>query len=73
MSIASLAQHHAEAGIEHYWRLEFDPAPRLIVGELAGGLYTEKTIALPGVTARVEAPFPVEIDPAGLTQPERRG
>ncbi len=28
---------------------------------------------LPGTATRVEAPFPFEIDPAGLTQPKRRG
>lgn len=63
---------YAEAGIQHYWRLEFDPAPRLIVSELTDGRYTEKTIALPGATTRVEAPFAFEIDPAGLTEPKRR-
>lgn len=26
---------YAEAAIPHFWRLEFDPAPRLIVSELA--------------------------------------
>ncbi|MFK0238851.1 Uma2 family endonuclease [Streptomyces vinaceus] len=64
---------YAEAGIPHYWRLEFDPAPRLIVSELADGRYTEKTIALPGTTTRVQAPFVFEIDPVGLTEPKRRG
>ncbi|MEU5436100.1 Uma2 family endonuclease [Streptomyces sp. NPDC020719] len=59
---------YAEAAIPHYWRLEFDPAPRLIVSELAAGRYTETTIALPGTTTRVEAPFPLEIDPAGLAR-----
>ncbi|WP_240805724.1 Uma2 family endonuclease [Streptomyces sp. A1547] len=63
---------YAEAGIEHYWRLESDQAPRLIVSELAGGRYVEKTIALPGVTTRIEMPFLFEIDPAGLTQPKRQ-
>ncbi|XER99913.1 hypothetical protein HEP87_57225 [Streptomyces sp. S1D4-11] len=28
---------YAEAAIPHFWRLEFDPAPRLIVNELHAG------------------------------------
>ncbi|WP_371654815.1 MULTISPECIES: Uma2 family endonuclease [unclassified Streptomyces] len=59
---------YAEAAIPHYWRLEFDPAPRLIVSELDAGRYTETTIALPGVVTRIEAPFLLEIDPAGLAR-----
>ncbi|MEU5436456.1 Uma2 family endonuclease [Streptomyces sp. NPDC020719] len=59
---------YAEAAIPHYWRLEFDPAPRLIVSELDGGRYTETTIALPGIVTRIEAPFLLEIDPAGLAR-----
>lgn len=59
---------YAEAAIPHYWRLEFDPAPRLIISELDGGRYTETVIALPGTTTRTEAPFLFEIDPAGLAR-----
>ncbi|MFD5558145.1 Uma2 family endonuclease [Streptomyces sp. NPDC127068] len=59
---------YAEAGIPHYWRLEFTPAPRLIVSELETGRYVEKTIALPGTVTRIETPFPMKIDPAGITQ-----
>ncbi|GGU44836.1 Uma2 family endonuclease [Streptomyces violascens] len=59
---------YAEAGIPHYWRLEFDPAPRLIVSTLDGGRYAETTIALPGTVTRIEAPFLLEIDPAGLAR-----
>lgn len=59
---------YAEAAIPHYWRLEFDPAPRLIVSELDDGRYVETTIALPGVVTRIEAPFLCEIDPGGLAR-----
>ncbi|MCL7382175.1 Uma2 family endonuclease [Streptomyces sp. 35G-GA-8] len=59
---------YAEAAIEHYWRLELEPAPRLIVSVLDGGRYAEKTTALPGVTTRIEAPFPLAIDPATLAR-----
>ncbi|MDX2709875.1 Uma2 family endonuclease [Streptomyces sp. PA03-6a] len=59
---------YAEAAIPHFWRLEFEPAPRLIISELANGRYVEKTTALAGTTTRVSAPFPVDIDPAGLAR-----
>ncbi|MET7727489.1 Uma2 family endonuclease [Streptomyces mirabilis] len=58
---------YAEAVIPHFWRLEYDPAPRLIVSELYAGRYVETTTALAGATTRIHAPFPVDIDPAGLT------
>ncbi|MER7760795.1 Uma2 family endonuclease [Streptomyces sp. NPDC097619] len=64
---------YAEAGIEHYWRLEFDPAPRLIVCELVDGRYVERTTALPGTTTRIPRPFPFGIDPAGLADAKRGG
>ncbi|MGV9314267.1 Uma2 family endonuclease [Streptomyces sp. NPDC003691] len=59
---------YAEAAIPHYWRFEFDPAPRLIVGELDRGRYTERTATLPGAVATVDRPFPMEIDPAGIAR-----
>ncbi|MER6916912.1 Uma2 family endonuclease [Streptomyces sp. NPDC000594] len=59
---------YAEAAIPHYWRLEFDPAPRLIVSELDNGRYTERMIALPGTVTEIDAPFPLKIDPAGIAR-----
>ncbi|MET7649232.1 Uma2 family endonuclease [Streptomyces sp. NPDC005426] len=59
---------YAEAAIPHYWRLEFDPAPRLIISELENGRYVEATTALAGAVTSVDAPFPFEIDPAGLAR-----
>ncbi|WP_432038706.1 Uma2 family endonuclease [Streptomyces cucumeris] len=59
---------YAEAGIPHFWRLEFDPAPRLVVAELGAGRYVEKDAALAGATTRIHAPFVVDIDPAGLAR-----
>ncbi|MFD7447088.1 Uma2 family endonuclease [Streptomyces sp. NPDC059909] len=58
---------YAEAAIPHYWRVEFDPAPRLIVTELENGRYVEKTTVLAGAVTRLHAPFPFDIDPASLT------
>lgn len=59
---------YAEAAIPHFWRLEFDPAPRLIVHELNAGRYTETGVALAGATTQIDTPFPVSIDPAGLAR-----
>jgi Uma2 family endonuclease len=59
---------YAEASIPHFWRLEFDPAPMLAVHELQGGRYVGTTTALAGATTRLEAPFPMSIDPAGLSR-----
>ncbi|RXS66691.1 Uma2 family endonuclease [Streptomyces sp. TM32] len=61
---------YAEAAVPHYWRLEFDPAPRLICSELDRGRYVEVATALPGTVTRLTKPFAFEIDPAGLAQPQ---
>lgn len=49
-------------------RLEFDPAPMLVVHELLGGRYVERTTALAGATTHLDAPFPITIDPAELSR-----
>ncbi|WP_164541045.1 Uma2 family endonuclease [Streptomyces abyssomicinicus] len=59
---------YAEAAIPYFWRLEFDPAPMLSAYTLDGGRYVERVTALAGTTTRIDAPFPVDIDPAGLTR-----
>ncbi|WP_254396217.1 hypothetical protein [Streptomyces sp. AC512_CC834] len=41
---------YAEAAIPHFWRLEFDPAPILVVYDLQRGRYAERTTALAGGT-----------------------
>ncbi|MCT6782264.1 Uma2 family endonuclease [Streptomyces sp. CS7] len=53
------------AGIRHYWRIELDPAPRLLAGDLHAGAYAE-TEHLAGAPARIEDPFPIAFDPAVL-------
>ncbi|HBF80258.1 MAG TPA: Uma2 family endonuclease [Streptomyces sp.] len=58
---------YAAAGIRHYWRIELDPAPRLLAGDLAAGAYTE-TEYLAGAVARIEDPFPIAFDPAVLAR-----
>ncbi|MFJ9752795.1 Uma2 family endonuclease [Streptomyces chartreusis] len=59
---------YARAGIPHYWRLEFAPAPRLIVMGLSGGRYVEQATALPGTVTKTDEPFPFSIDPAGIAR-----
>ncbi|WP_093491077.1 hypothetical protein [Streptomyces sp. 2112.3] len=53
-----------------WWRLEFDPAPRLLCSELDCGRYVETATALPGTVTSLTEPFAFEIDPAGLAQPQ---
>ncbi|MEY9962400.1 hypothetical protein ABIA33_000426 [Streptacidiphilus sp. MAP12-16] len=57
---------YAEAHIPSYWRLEFDPAPSLVVSELYGARYREVVTATTGVITRIRLPFPIEIDPGTL-------
>ena len=59
---------YAEAGIPAYWRLELEPRPRLTVTELENGSYVERVTLLGGSVVRLSAPFPVDLDPAELTQ-----
>ncbi|MER6443444.1 Uma2 family endonuclease [Streptomyces sp. NPDC001185] len=47
---------YAEAAIPYFWRLEFEPAPRLIVSELRGGRYVKTTTAFAGATTAIRAP-----------------
>ncbi len=56
---------YAAAGIEHYWRLELDPAPRLYLGHLERGTYVDRLIQA-GETTTLDDPFLFDIDPAAL-------
>ncbi|WP_018635389.1 Uma2 family endonuclease [Parafrankia elaeagni] len=60
---------YAEAAIPRFWRVELAPAPILVAYELDGGRYVKRITALAGATAHLEAPFPVDIDPADLARP----
>lgn len=62
-----MAHSLAAAGIRHYWRIELDPAFRLLAGDLHAGTYAE-TEHLARATARIEAPFPLTFDPATLAR-----
>ncbi|MEU7183906.1 MULTISPECIES: Uma2 family endonuclease [Streptomyces] len=57
---------YAAAGIAHYWRLELDPAPRLYLGRLENGAYTDRLVQA-GETVTIGRPFPISIDPAHLS------
>lgn len=58
---------YAEAGIPHFWRLELEPAPSLVVMRLDGGRYVERTTALPGTVTTLATPFLLDVDPGRLT------
>ncbi|MEV1048734.1 Uma2 family endonuclease [Streptomyces sp. NPDC049916] len=60
-------QLYAAADIRHYWRIELEPAPRLLAGDLQAGTYAE-TEHLAGAPARIEASFPIAFDPAVLAR-----
>ena len=56
---------YSAAGIPHFWRVELDPAARLYAGQLHAGTYSD-TIVPAGMPARIEQPFPIDIDPGDL-------
>ncbi|MFI2415661.1 Uma2 family endonuclease [Streptomyces sp. NPDC018947] len=58
---------YAAAGIEHYWRVELEPAPRFVAGRRQGGSYTGREF-LAGAIARIEDPFSLDFDPATLVR-----
>jgi Uma2 family endonuclease len=56
---------YAAAGIPQYWRLELDPAPRLYLGRLELGTYSDRLVQV-GETTGLADPFPLDLDPARL-------
>ncbi|MCF3962411.1 Uma2 family endonuclease [Streptomyces fuscigenes] len=56
------------AAIEHYWRIELAPAPRLLPARLENGAYVDQAPLLAGVVSRIEEPFPLAFDPASLVR-----
>ncbi|MDQ0774719.1 Uma2 family endonuclease [Streptomyces aurantiacus] len=59
---------YAEAHIPHFWRVEFDPSPRIVMGMLDRGRYVEQADAIAGAVTTVDEPFPFAIDPAQLAR-----
>ena len=59
---------YAEAGIPVYWQVELRPVPAVVVQSLRRGRYATLTTLAAGQRGRVTRPFPVELDPAGLTR-----
>ncbi|MFJ9523764.1 Uma2 family endonuclease [Kitasatospora sp. NPDC101801] len=56
---------YAAAGIRHYWRLELEPAPRLYLGHLERGTYTDRLVQV-GESTGLTEPLPLDLDPAAL-------
>ncbi|WP_338672621.1 Uma2 family endonuclease [Streptomyces sp. SCSIO 30461] len=56
---------YAAADIEHYWRIELEPAPSLLVGRHRGGSYADREFAA-GALAQIDEPFPIGFDPTVL-------
>ncbi|MEU6161294.1 Uma2 family endonuclease [Streptomyces sp. NPDC047130] len=59
---------YAAAGIEHYWRVDLEPAPTLHTAVRNGSGYRDLATVLPGQTVRIDEPFPLTIDPARLAR-----
>lgn len=57
---------YAAAGIPSYWRVELEPTPRITIGELHEGTYTDRLPVTAGAAARIDQPFTVTFDPATL-------
>ena len=65
----------AEFGVPAYWRVELDGpgTPLVVVYGLDGDVYREVRTIAAGEAVRVDRPFPVEVRPAELVGPRRRG
>lgn len=59
---------YAAAGISHYWRIELEPAPRLLIGHLQHAAYADEPPLLAGAVAGIDQPFPIDIDPGRLVR-----
>jgi Uma2 family endonuclease len=65
----------AQAGVPAYWRVELDGpgTPLVVVYSLDGDVYREVGTVPSGETVIVDVPFPVELRPADLVGPRRKG
>jgi Uma2 family endonuclease len=65
----------AENGVVAYWRVELvgPGAPTVVMHELSDDVYREVGTVRAGESVVVDAPFPVELRPAELAGPRRRG
>lgn len=59
----------AEAGVPNYWRADIDADPYVEMFELDGSVYRLTHMLRAGTSTYVNAPFPVEFDPAVLLRP----
>jgi Uma2 family endonuclease len=59
---------YADAHIPYFWRVEFEPSPRIVMCMLDGGRYAEQAEAIAGAITAVDEPFPFAIDPARLAR-----
>ncbi len=59
---------YAAAGIPVYWRVELNPAPKIVACTLRQRNYITHTTLTAGTTGRITRPFPVILDPADLNR-----
>jgi Uma2 family endonuclease len=65
----------AQAGVPAYWRVELDGpgAPLIVVCTLHGDVYREIVTVRAGEAVTVDVPYRVELRPADLVGPRRKG
>jgi Uma2 family endonuclease len=66
---------YAEAGVPAFWRVELDGpgTPLVVVCALDGDAYREVVTVRAGDVVTMGAPYPVELRPAELVGPRRKG
>jgi Uma2 family endonuclease len=66
---------YAEAGVPAFWRVELDGpgTPSVVVCALDGDVYREVVTVRAGDVVTVGVPYPVELRPAELVGPRRKG
>lgn len=65
----------AEAAVPAYWRVELGGlgTPAVVVCALDGDMYREVVVAKAGKAVTVDVPIRVDVRPAELVGPRRRG
>ncbi|MGQ4599543.1 Uma2 family endonuclease [Nocardia sp. R6R-6] len=61
---------YAAAGIPQYWIIDLEPHPQIAVHTLIDGVYVCTARAHAGEVVRIKSPFPFDIDPADLLDPD---
>lgn len=61
---------YAAAGIPQYWIIDLEPHPQIAVHDLTDGIYGSPAKFQGGEMLHIDVPFPFDLDPAELLDPE---